>query len=177
MRVLEYGTTANPSGWSQIGGDIDGVAVTTYGSEQFGSAVAISADGNRIVVGAPYHTSGTQTCHTSGNYNDVLWNIGTVRVFEYGTAANPTGWSQVGGDIDGVASSELFGSAVAMSADGNRIVAGNSPQNYDILSSVRVYEYGTSANPTDWTQLGSALQPPETRNNYMYGNFEKNVAA
>ncbi len=172
VRVLEYGTTAIPTGWSQLGADIDGVVYDTWSNEQFGSAVAMSSDGNRIVVGAPQHNSGTYTGCSSNNN---LRNIGTVRVFEYGTAANPTGWSQLGGDIDGAASSERFGSAVAMSADGNRIVVGNSPHKYDILSSVRVYEYGTSASPTDWTQLGSALQSSETSNNYGY--LEKNVGA
>ena len=175
VRVLEYVTAADPSGWSQVGGDIDGVAYNRWDNEQFGSAVAMSSDGNRIVVGAPNHNSGN---YTGCSYNYDFRSFGTVRVFEYGTGANPTGWSQVGGDIDGVASNERFGSAVAMSADGNRIVVGNSPQNYDILSSVRVYEYGTSASPTDWTQLGNALKSSEAGNNYKYGNREKqNVAA
>jgi hypothetical protein len=170
VRVFEYGTAADFTGFSQLGGDIDGEAQ----SEQFGSAVAMSADGNRIVVGAPGHSNGT---YSMCGYNNVVWSIGSVRVFEYGTAANPTGWSQVGADIVGEAQYERFGSVVAISADGNRIVVGNSATNYDTSTSVRVYEYGTSASPTDWTQLGSALQSSEANNNYMYGNLEKNVAA
>jgi hypothetical protein len=183
VRVFEYGASADPTGWSQLGGDIDGTTQNNCGSycydgEQFGAAVAMSADGNRIVVGAPYRHGAEQVsdpCNTGYTYYPS--GVGTVRVFEYGTAANPTGWSQVGGEIDGVASNELFGTAVAMSADGNRIVVGNSPQNDDMSTSVRVYEYGTSASPTEWTQLGSALQSSETSYNHNYGNFEKNVAA
>ena len=48
-----------------LGGDIDGVAVY----DNFGSAVATSSDGSRVVVGARNHDSGQ----------------GHVRVFEYGT--------------------------------------------------------------------------------------------
>ena len=66
-------------------------------------------------------------------------DAGSIRVFEYGTAANPTGWSQVGGEIDGVAQSDRFGSAVAISADGNRIVFG--APNRDIQQKLTYY-YG-----------------------------------
>ena len=94
-----------------LGGDIDGLAQ----SDNFGSALAISADGNRIVVGARNHDASNQ----GTNYYD----IGSVRVFEYGTAANPTGWSQVGGEIGGVAQNDYFGGVVASSSDGNSFVA------------------------------------------------------
>ncbi len=57
-----------------LGGDIDGVAVY----DNFGSAVATSSDGSRVVVGARNHDSGQ----------------GHVRVFEYGTSEDPTGWAQ-----------------------------------------------------------------------------------
>jgi hypothetical protein len=136
-----------------LGGDIDGLAQ----SDNFGSALAISADGNRIVVGARNHDASNQ----GTNYYDV----GSVRVFEYGTATNPTGWSQVGSDIDGVAPSDYFGYAVAISSDGNRIVVGapnaDSTQNVTYTYSSTCYNYSSypyyyTCNNTYWylqTQL------------------------
>ena len=47
---MQYGTAANPSDWSQIGLDVFGEAQ----NDQFGSSVALSGDGNRVAVGAPY---------------------------------------------------------------------------------------------------------------------------
>ena len=141
-----------------LGGDIDGLAQ----SDNFGSALAISADGNRIVVGARNHDASEQ-----GTVN--YYDIGSARVFEYGTSMNPTGWSQVGSAIDGVAQSDRFGSSVAISADGNRIIVGAPDRDvqreeanyyggtytntYFDAGSVRVFEYGTSADPTGWSPV------------------------
>jgi hypothetical protein len=61
------------------------------------------------------------------------YDIGSVRVLEYDTAANPTGWSQVGSDIVGLAHYDYFGSAVAISGDGNRVVIG--AQNLSVVTS------------------------------------------
>ncbi len=123
-----------------LGGDIDGLAQ----SDNFGSALATSADGNRIVVGAQNHDASEQ----GTNYYD----IGSVRVFEYGTSMNPPGWSQVGGEIDGVAQSDYFGGAVASSSDGNSFVARTRENRY-----ASMFKYGTPANLTGWAQAGYAL--------------------
>ena len=56
VRVMQYGTAANPSGWSQIGADVFGEAQ----NDQFGSSVALSSDGNRVAVGAPYNDPSMQ---------------------------------------------------------------------------------------------------------------------
>lgn len=48
VRVYDY--TANSNSWTQIGGAIDGEVAY----ENFGSSVAISGDGSRIIVGTPY---------------------------------------------------------------------------------------------------------------------------
>ena len=172
-RVFEYGTSMNPTGWSQVGSAIDGVAH----SDRFGSSVAISADGNRIIVGAPGRdVQREEANYYGGTYTNTYFDAGSVRVFEYGTSADPTGWSQVGSDIDGLAQSDRFGSAVAISADGNRIIVGAPNRdvmaevvydygyyNYTYMTtlqdagSVRVFEYGTAANPTGWSQVGGEI--------------------
>ena len=66
-------------------------------SDIFGSAVAMSSDGNRIVVGAPYRDVSTEYEPYPGagyTYTNIISDAGSVRVFEYSKSANPTGWSQ-----------------------------------------------------------------------------------
>jgi hypothetical protein len=66
-----------------LGGDIDGEA----SSDNFGSAVAMSKNGSRVVVGARYHNSAEQVTDYYGN-TYFQNSVGSVRVFEYGTTAN-----------------------------------------------------------------------------------------
>jgi hypothetical protein len=111
----------------------------------FGTAVAMSADGTRIVVGAPLHDTTERSI-----------NAGRVSVYEYKIIdfnTNLYEWNQVGTDIYGIAgvnNSDLFGASVAMSADGNIIVIG-APNHtsfnkmfftkYDFFGYVSVYYY------------------------------------
>ena len=93
--------------WEQVGATIDGESDEDY----FGESVAISADGKRILIGAPGNNG-------SGSIS------GHARVYQEVNGA----WSQVGGDIDGepvadqsVAFAEMI---VGISADGKRIIVG-----------------------------------------------------
>jgi hypothetical protein len=115
--------------WTQVGGDIDG---RSSGSES-GWAVDLSADGNRVVIGA------------------FSASPGYVQVFEL--ISNT--WVQVGSDLDGIAANEGFGSAVSISADGNRIAA-SAPSNAGGGTSrgqVRIYDLIGSV----WTRVGSDI--------------------
>ena len=47
-------------------------------------------------------------------------NAGHVRVFNW----SGNSWDQLGSDIDGEASGDLFGSSVAINSSGNRIAVG-----------------------------------------------------
>ena len=118
-RVLRY---ANGS-WSQLGSDIIG---STAGDES-GSAVSLSSDGNIVAIGAIEHDS----------------EKGQVRVFQYQNSS----WSQIGADIDGESEGDHFGRSLAISGDGEKLVAA-APGNG---GNVRVYDYidGT------WTKDGS----------------------
>ncbi|MDF7825877.1 hypothetical protein P4B35_17745 [Pontiellaceae bacterium B12227] len=93
VRVFEYSTGT----WFQVGADIDGEGT----NDLSGTFVSLSGDGRRVAVGAPQN---------SGNGPD----SGQVRVFELLRGE----WRQVGLDIDGVATNELSGSAVALNANG-----------------------------------------------------------
>jgi len=103
--------------WTQTGLDIDGEAA----GDESGISVAMSGDGSRIAIGAPYN----------GSYT------GHVRIY---TLINGT-WTQTGLDIDGEAAGDLSGISVAMSGDGSRIAIG-TPYNEGTGSNaghVRVY--------------------------------------
>lgn len=123
--------------WAQIGVDING---ETDG-DGFGSSVSMSADGNRLAVGAQYNygASGSSV------------GVGHVRVFEY--ISNKGGsFSQIGADIDGEEAGDESGFAVSLSADGTRVAIGAKSNDGNGPSSghVRVYAYSGGS----WAQIG-----------------------
>jgi hypothetical protein len=74
-----------------------------------------------------------------------------LRVFLAAVFAAPIhagSWKQLGDDIDGAANNEVFGTAVAMTKDGSRIVAGAPGGKI-----VRVYDW----NGTAWNQAGDDI--------------------
>ncbi|MCH7764555.1 MAG: hypothetical protein IIB95_12605, partial [Candidatus Marinimicrobia bacterium] len=130
VRVYNY----NSGSWSQLGADIDGEAA----GDNSGFSVSLSSDGNRVAIGAYWN---------DGNGSDA----GHVRVYSY----NGSTWTQLGGDIDGEASSDASGISVSLSSDGNRVAIGANENDGSANNSghVRVYSY----NGTNWTQLGSDI--------------------
>jgi hypothetical protein len=92
--------------WSKMGADILGVINSL---EQTGWSVNMSADGTRIVVGAPAFSTGGG-------------NRGVVRVYQWNNTTSL--WSKLGQDLAGENINEYNGSSVTMSADGTRIVVG-----------------------------------------------------
>ena len=124
----------NGTSWTQVGGDIDG----ENASDQSGSAVAISADGNTVIIGAPGN---------DGNGS----NSGHARIYSF----NGTSWTQVGADIDGEAAFDNSGEAVAISADGNTVIIGASGNdgNGSFSGHARIYRF----DGTSWTQVGADI--------------------
>jgi len=134
------GTTVAAGAWANDGGGIERghIRVFTYDHEfkeweQLGSAVngisdrdriynvALSADGRRIVTSASLANDGT----------------GYVLVFDY----DGMDWRQLGGEIIGQTTGERFGAAVALSADGTRLVVGATADEADPPKGlVRLYE-------------------------------------
>ena len=88
---------------TQIGADIDGKAAY----DESGRPVSLSADGNRLAIGAP------------GN-DDNGFDSGHVRVYQW----SGTAWVQLGADINGDAAYDYFGSSIAFSLNGNRLAIG-----------------------------------------------------
>lgn len=118
--------------WSQLGADIDGETA----GDRSGGAVAISADGSRIAVGAYLAEA------------PPLVNAGHVRVFDW----SGTAWTQVGADLDGPVGGSGFGTSVALSASGTRLVVGSPGVN---SSAGRVYVYDLVGGA--WTQVGTTI--------------------
>jgi len=129
VRIYKYnsGTTS----WDQLGGDIDGETL----SDQSGRSVSLSSDGSIVAIGAISNNS----------------SAGHVRIYEYNLGT--TSWDQLGGDIDGEASSDNSGWSVSLSDNGN-IVAIGAPNNNGI-GHIRVYEYNSGT--TSWDQLGGDI--------------------
>ncbi|NQV33586.1 MAG: endo-1,4-beta-xylanase, partial [Phycisphaeraceae bacterium] len=112
--------------WVQRGLDIDGESA----GDESGDSVALSGDGNTLVVGAYLN---------DGNGN----NVGQARVYAW----NGSGWAQRGLDIDGEATDDQSGHAVALSGDGNTLVVGAryNDGNGSLAGHARVYTWNGSA--------------------------------
>jgi hypothetical protein len=126
-------------GWTQIGDDIYG----TQGESFFGQSVALSADGQTLVIGAPKADD-----DDSEFTND---QKGQVRVYQYINNA----WAQIGQEINGSNINDAFGTSVDISADGSIIAIGGPFDNSSANGAghVRVYQY---INNT-WTKLGGDI--------------------
>ena len=124
----------NGNMWNQLGQVING----ENPFDDFGESVAIAANGNTVIVGAP------------GN-DDAGAGAGHARVYRF----NGNTWNQLGADIDGEASNDRSGDAVAISADGNTVVIGAplNDGNGNLSGHARVYRL----NGNTWNQLGADI--------------------
>jgi len=124
----------NGSSWSQLGADINGEAA----GDHSGFLVSLDSDGDRVAIGA-YFNDGTAS------------NAGHVRIYSW----NGSSWSQLGADIDGEAANDLFGAAVSLDSDGDRVAIGayaNDGGGSD-AGHVRVFSW----NGSSWSQLGADI--------------------
>ncbi|WP_421874030.1 cadherin domain-containing protein [Marinoscillum sp.] len=119
------------STWNQLGDDIDGSS-----GDGLGSAIAMSADGTIVAIGA-----------SSAD------NTGVVRVYEK-SGAN---WNQIGTDISGDEMNDSFGLSVSLSDDGSVVAIGaNTSDIFDDFAAsgyVKVYERSGDT----WVLKGSKL--------------------
>ena len=123
--------------WQQVGSDLDGVAA----DDLSGYSVAMSGDGMRVIVGAPWN---------DGNGDD----SGHARVYKEVDG----NWFQVGSDIDGEAAYNLSGASVAMSGDGMRVIVGapSNDANGDDSGHARVFKQ-PSSSAVSWSLNTNAL--------------------
>lgn len=111
--------------WIQMGTNITG-------GGHFGISVDISADGKRLVVGAPYDNAS-----------------GHARVFQ----ENGGTWTQLGATINGPGPYSHSGYSVAISGDGKRVIVGAPYYNHFFDGQAVIY--GESGGI--WTQIGAGI--------------------
>jgi len=140
VTVLDY----NPNNWNQVWTDIVGLT----SNEQFGFALALSADGTTFAAGVP---------QSDGNES----NLGTVRVFEHGNNE----WTQKGRTIKGVANNDRFGRSVAISNNGNRLAASSYFHNQQ-RGQVRLLEF-----LGDWTNVEGEMEGINVLERFGFGVF------
>ncbi len=121
--------------WSQVGSDLDGEAA----GDRFGWSVSLSSDGKRLAAGGPYNNNG------SGS------DAGQIRVYDESGGT----WTQVGTDIDGEASSDLFGWSVSFSADGKRLATGTHFNDGNGNGSGHARTYDEVGG--NWLQIGNDI--------------------
>ena len=124
-----------PSGWAQIGSDIDGEA----NDDDSGRVVSINDAGTIVAIGAHKNDPGGAS------------NAGHVRVYEW----NGTAWSQKGSDIDGDSANDRFGISVSINNDGTVLAVGADSDDDGGSASgrVKVFYWTGSA----WSLRGSPI--------------------
>jgi large repetitive protein len=122
----------NGNTWTQQGGELIGTG--GVGTPQQGASVAISGDGNTVVIGGPFDNG----------------NAGAVWVFTRSAGE----WTQQGSKLlgSGAAGGANQGQAVALSADGNTAIVGG-PSNDGGDGGVWIFTRSGSA----WSQQGGKL--------------------
>lgn len=147
--VFVYDYSGSGTTWTQLGsttqlnqlkgdssGDAGGTGTSGHGFDGgFHETVAMSDDGTRLALGRRYHDS----------------SKGNVKIYDY----DGSDWSQVGSDIDGEASSDMSGFAIALNSTGSRVAIGAPENDGNGADSghVRVYDWDGSA----WGQVGSDI--------------------
>lgn len=144
--------------WELIGEKIEGEEAED-GEIPSRNCVAISFDGNIVVMGARYNDGNGQ-------------KSGHARIF----INDDNSWLQIGEDIDGEASGDLFGTSVSISANGETIAIG-ARENSDFMQNaghVRVYgisELLVSNNETAQINFSIYPNPASTE---IYIQLEEN---
>ena len=129
-QVYEFSSGSND--WVQIGSTLNGDAV----GDEFGTAVALSADGTVLAVGASSNDAGGNV--NSGHVKGVLGASAPTMsrskphvshthccshmtsVFEYASGT----WSQRGSSIVGSEANELFGGSLSLNVHGTVVAIG-----------------------------------------------------
>ena len=107
----------------------------------FGYSVAMSADGNSVVVGAKY-------------VDDNGTNSGSAYIYKYNSGTSS--WDETKLTASDAASGDIFGQSVAMSGDGNKVIVGapeDDDNSQDDSGSAYIYKYNSGTDSWDETKL------------------------
>ena len=131
---LQYDFSNDSWSWTQFGNDLNGISV----GDGFGASIAISADGQRVAVGAPQNSF----CGSGGS--------GYVQIYSYNSNNNE--WDPAG-SLSGAVNGDWFGYSLDLSDDGNTLAVG-APFRNNNAGEVQVFEYQSG---TTWQLVGSAI--------------------
>lgn len=120
--------------WVQKGTDLNGEALL----DRSGRSISLSANGDIVAIGARSNSGSGESA-------------GHVRIYEYDGFV----WRQLGNDLDGRQAGDNFGSSVALSGDGYRVVVGAqlSSSNGDRSGEIAFFSYQNS----QWVRSGSPI--------------------
>lgn len=127
--------------------------------DALGSAVALSADGNRLAIGASQVDDG-------GN------NRGLVQVYDYSGSA----WLQMGMDLEGSADYDRFGEKLHLNSTGNVLAVGApfSPAAFNNGGFAEAYEFMLFL-PVDWLDFSLLQSKEELRLNWITASERNNA--
>lgn len=145
VRVYKRNTSF-VNGWEQVGLDLFGVDY----QGKFGHAVDINNDATRIIVSAPEANTNSGT----------ILKAGSLKIYDL----QENFWIQQTQIIEGLGASELLGTSISMSTDGNIIamgspgyanttVSGNSVTSVNV-GKTTVYSYTDNA----WGRVGNVIE-------------------
>jgi hypothetical protein len=133
VRVFQHN---NVGSYQQLGQELRGSSRSAF----FGAALALSSSGQYLVVGAPYSSSGQ------------LQYQGEVRVYEL----NGSRWDLLGDPLQGGASNDWFGSAVALHEDDQALtITASAPHSSQTTGFVQVWQWPKDGRRKEWTRLGA----------------------
>ena len=150
--------------WVQVGSDIQG----RVGGDIFGGSVALSSDGEWIIVGASNEANGGTGYATVYQYG--IAPPTTVPPQPVGGTPQPVGspaptpmptprvytWTRRGSVLEGDNEEDFFGQSVCISQDGSNVAVGANGRTNG--GYVRAYEFDGS----EWNTKGSLLALPST---------------
>ena len=156
VRVYEY----NGGTWQQMGGSGNDINGDDH-LDRFGWSVSLSANGNRLAVGAPTAEENSGT------------DAGIVKLYEWSAGS----WSQIGGsanDLEGLGSGDKFGTTVSLSDDGKRLSVSTltpfAPGQLATTPYVQIYEFKDQTQ--SWQKLGDDIVGNSARPCYAQLDYD-----
>jgi hypothetical protein len=148
--VLRYSSGT----WSEDSTILMASNVGSY--DEFGTSVAMSDDGNTVIVGARKERGATNN----------TTNSGAAYVFRYSSGT----WSQDSQILraSNVGSYDQFGTSVAMSRDGNTVIVGSPLEDGQGADAGAVYVFRYSSGT--WSQDSTILRASNAGSNDEFGN-------
>ena len=127
-RITDAGTSYRPvkifeyvdNNWAQMGSNIDDPQYSTNNHSWRGSAVSMSADGNRIIISEP----GAKAQDTTNLYK------GQVQIYYWSGTAWELGSAPISNNINSSYYLEWFGTDAVISSDGSTLLVSNQQSYY-----------------------------------------------